>query len=59
MEIKDNLNRAQIKFKCPLFKVTIRWNVSTRVDRSGRLEKETTTTNFEIMWKEVLRNPSR
>lgn len=59
MEIKDNLNRAQIKFKYHFFKVTIRWNVSAKTDGSGRLEKETTTTNFEIICKQVLRNPSR
>lgn len=58
MAIKNNLNRAQIKSKYYLLKITIGWNTSVKVYRSGTPEKEATTTKYETMCKEVLCNPS-
>lgn len=58
LEIKHNLNRAQIKFKHHLFKIMLRWNTNAEGDRSERPEKEATTTKFETTCKEVLCNHS-
>lgn len=58
LEIKHNLNRAQIKLKHQLFKIMLRWNTNAEGGRSGRPEKQATTTKFETMCKEVCNHSS-
>lgn len=40
MEMKNNINRAQIKLNSHLLKIMIKWNTSAKVDKRGRPEKE-------------------